>query len=65
MKADTFFEWITIAVFVLVALVLVPSMLSGCAAKANNVTIQSMIGPNRTTCYLIVQGEEVKGGNCQ
>lgn len=41
--------------------------LSSCgrAQSGEPATVIAQPGPNGTTCYLIYQGSEVKGGNCQ
>lgn len=42
-------------------------LLSGCgsAKSSEAVVITSQPGPNGTVCYVIYQGQEAKGGNCQ
>jgi hypothetical protein len=50
----------------LFAFILAQMVTSGCGtAKANDpVYIQRILGPDGTTCYVIMQGDRAVGGSC-
>lgn len=50
--------------FAAAVLALIPAVLSGCGAKANAINIESMPGPNGTTCYILKQDGQPFAGNC-
>jgi len=43
------------------------TVISGCGTSnaSSGAYVLSQAGPNGTTCYIIMQGDEVRGGNCE